>query len=146
MTPKNNTRQTDMVERIRRAHEELESINSEIIAIADSLQEEKMREGLIYIRISHKDGTAYPGWAVLLYSNTNRKAFSKSLGSTLTRKAIRQAHNGKRMQKLLLANSKIKELTARRKQISSALKSAHMRLAALYRGTKTKKKATVTFV
>lgn len=144
MTAKNNTRQTDMVERISRAHRELESINSEIIAIANDLQEEKMREGLIYIRISHKDGTAYPGWAVLLYSNTNRKAFSKSLGSTLTRKAVRQAHNGKRMQKLLLANSKIKDLTARRKQISGALKSAHMRLAALY--PTEKKKATVTFV
>lgn len=146
MTTKNDTRQAEMVERVGRAHRELEEINDEIIAIADSLQEEKMREGLIYIRISRKDGTAYPGWAVLLYSNTNRKAFSKSLGSTLTKKAIRQAHNGKRMQKLLLANSEIRALTKRRKQISSALKSAHMRLAALYRGTKTKKKATVRFV
>lgn len=129
---KNDTRQAGMVERIGRAHGELEDINNEIIAIAYSLLEERMKEGLIYLKVDRKQGTAYPRWAVVLFSKKDGKSFSKILGAKLTKKTIRRAHNGKRMQKLLLANSKIKELTARRKQISSALKSAHMRLAALY--------------
>lgn len=146
MLKKHHTEQAQRIaEIVDRAYAELQEINKKIIDISNSLREEKIKEGLIYLKLSVKNGTSYPLWAVLLFSNTNGKPFSKSLGTKLTKKSVRAAHNGRRMQKLIPASKKVTELISRRRKITDTLKSLHMKLGALYPKAKLKK-GSVSFI